>query len=361
MSGSLPTGLSLNPGTGQITGTPTASGEALFSVQAADAAGATDVVVLNININQLPSITTLSLPQATEDAEYNASLDVLGGIAPYTWEITVGALPDGLDLDSATGEITGTPTTAGEAGFTAEVTGAAGAADSKEFAITVNLPLVLITDSLSSQTLGVAYQASLEASGGTLPRTWEIIFGDLPAGLTLNTGTGDVTGTPLAAETQLIIVEVMDHAGATDSREMSITINAPPAIATVSLPDGAVNTEYSTIVEVSGGTAPYDWSSVGLPAGLAIDPITGEIAGISAAEAEAVEFTVEVMDSAGAVDEKLLAITINAGPEISTGGAGGAVGGGGDGDLPEGTVSIPYSVLLETRTETPILPKSSFS
>ena len=48
------------------------------------------------------------------------SLTATGGAPPYTWSIT-GSLPGGLGLDSATGQISGTPDTAGASNFTAQV------------------------------------------------------------------------------------------------------------------------------------------------------------------------------------------------------------------------------------------------
>jgi hypothetical protein len=95
-----------------------------------------------------PSILTSSLPDGTTDIPYAAALAATGGTPPYTWTITVGTLPDGLDL-SAAGNITGIPTTAGEAAFTVTVTDQNTAQDTAALSITINDPIV---DDCATQT-----------------------------------------------------------------------------------------------------------------------------------------------------------------------------------------------------------------
>ena len=68
------------------------------------------------------TIYTSNLPVGWVGAEYNTKLDAIGGTAPYTWSISAGNLPAGLDLNSATGDISGTPTGEETANFTVMVT-----------------------------------------------------------------------------------------------------------------------------------------------------------------------------------------------------------------------------------------------
>jgi hypothetical protein len=121
-SGSLPPGLSLNSSTGAITGTPTTLGSYPFTVTVTDAQFQTASVATVINVVNPLQITTASpLPGGTAGTPYSTTINATGGTAPYTFSVSSGALPPGLALDSATGDISGTPTTPGTYSFTIKV------------------------------------------------------------------------------------------------------------------------------------------------------------------------------------------------------------------------------------------------
>ena len=90
----------------------------------------------------------------------------------------------------------------------------------------VNSPLTITTASLPDGTVGTAYSQSLAAAGGTAPYTWSITAGTLPDGLSLNAGTGAITGTPSTIGTASVTVLMTDHAFATVTQVLSITINS---------------------------------------------------------------------------------------------------------------------------------------
>ncbi len=129
-SDALPAGLSLDPATGTIGGTPTTPGTFSPVVQVADSAtpAMTATQTLGLTVAYPPLvIATASLPEATLDNAYAATLTAGGGTPPYTWSLASGSdpLPAGLNLDPATGEISGTPTTEGVARLSVQVTDAA--------------------------------------------------------------------------------------------------------------------------------------------------------------------------------------------------------------------------------------------
>lgn len=124
LTGSLPPGLALVPGTGIISGSPTASGAVNFTVNVKDSSSPVQTSSLPLSIVIAPpAALTLSalLPPATVGTAYTTSVGASGGTPAYTWSISVGSLPPGLTLAATTGAITGTPTTSGTYNFTAAV------------------------------------------------------------------------------------------------------------------------------------------------------------------------------------------------------------------------------------------------
>src|SRR3989344_6433074 len=78
------------------------------------------------------------LPTGTVNQSYpQQSLQVSGGIAPYTWSVIVGALPPGINLNSTTGVISGTPTSTGNFVFTVQVTDANAATGTQDFNLAI--------------------------------------------------------------------------------------------------------------------------------------------------------------------------------------------------------------------------------
>jgi hypothetical protein len=123
-SGTLPPGMAmvaLNPSTYQIYGIPTVAGTYPITISATDAQGNSNYRQLNLGIVSIANSS--ALPAATNGTAYSTILATSGpATAPITWAITAGALPTGLTLDSATGEISGTPTISGSYSFTVSMT-----------------------------------------------------------------------------------------------------------------------------------------------------------------------------------------------------------------------------------------------
>ena len=326
--GSLPAGLTIST-SGVISGTPTQAGTSAFTVQVTDSSSPAGTASANLSITvaaaaQSPSITTTSLPSATTGTAYSATLQASGGTTPYNWTLSAGTLPAGLTLAASTGVISGTPTTAGTVSFTVQVTDAASNTATKalSIAVTAAQPPSITTTSLPAATTGTVYSATLQASGGTTPYSWSLSAGTLPAGLTLVTSTGVISGTPTATGTSSFTVQVTDAANNTGTKALSITVAAaaqPPSVSTTSLPAGTTDTAYSTTLHATGGTTPYSWSvSVGtLPAGLTLVASTGVISG-TPTTAGTFSFTVEVKDAANSTGTKALSIVIAAQPPTVT-------------------------------------------
>ncbi len=127
-AGALPPGLLLSSSTGAITGTPTAFGTFNFTVTATDANGCSGSRPYSIVIAApgCPPITLspATLPVANLGAPYSATVSASGGVPPYTFAVTSGALPTGLTLNPATGLLSGTPTVRSTFSFTITATDA---------------------------------------------------------------------------------------------------------------------------------------------------------------------------------------------------------------------------------------------
>ena len=187
------------------------------------------------------AISTSSLPSGQVGVAYSATLVATGGTPTLNWTATGGALPAGLNLNASTGAITGTPTaTANNLALTFQVQDSGSPVQNKSVNLTLTIApatLAISTSSLPSGQVGVAYSATLAATGGTKPYTWTLTAGTLPPPLLLNAATGAITGTPTAAVTNTpLTFQVKDSSSPQQSKtvSLSLTILSAGAI-TVSL------------------------------------------------------------------------------------------------------------------------------
>ena len=194
-SGSLPSGLTLDPATGTISGTPAATGEFPVTVTVTDAQGAAASRSLVIRIFEPLRILTTALPEGTEGVAYQAQLQAAGGAPPYVFSVLSGELPGGLAL-AGDGSISGAPAASGEFTFTVRVTDSVQLTHERVFTLKVFLRPAIITETLPDGRVGDAYSATLSATGRG-PFSWSLSAGALPQGLSLNAQTGAITGTPV--------------------------------------------------------------------------------------------------------------------------------------------------------------------
>src|SRR5256885_9096198 len=237
--------------------TSTSDSGAQFTVIVSNSAGSVTssagVLTVSASIPAL-QITSSQLPGGTVGSAYSATLNASGGSTPYTWSVTSGALPNGLTLNSA-GSVSGTPSIGGSFPFTVQAQDAAAHSPSASRTITVSAsipPLQITGSQLPDGTVGSAYSATLNASGGSTPYSWSVSSGALPTGLSLSSA-GTVSGTPTVAGAFPFAVAVRDAANTPASASLSINVvtAAAPSVSISSPANGATVSGTTTVSGVA--------------------------------------------------------------------------------------------------------------
>ena len=343
MNGNFPPGLALNTANGALTGTPTTSGSYDFAIQVTDSVGFAVTRVFTLVVAPSLSISTAAaLPTGAVGLAYSVQLAATGGLPPYSnWQVTTGSLPPGISLNTATGLLSGTPTATGSYAFLIQVRDSAAQTANKGFTLAVNAGLsITSTSQPPTAIIGTAFQFALTAAGGTQPYAWTVAIGTLPAGLTLNTATGAITGTPTAVGTSAVTIEVRDAAGQTARAPFTFEVLSGLSIVTpTALPTATSRAAYTNFFQASGGTPPYsNWRIVSgaVPAALVLNAATGELSGTPNNPGD-YAFTIAVNDSTTRTVSKAFTLTVlPPGLAITTGAT-----------LPPATFGAAYNVTLQ--------------
>ncbi|HET7892392.1 MAG TPA: Ig domain-containing protein [Candidatus Sulfotelmatobacter sp.] len=160
---------------------------------------------------------------------YAASLSAVGGVAPYTWSLVGGSLPQGIQLQGASGAIGGTTSKPGSYPVSAQVTDASGKVATAGFSLTVIAasPTLAVTSSfLPAADASVPYSASLSATGGVTPYQWSLVSGSLPLGMQLLSSSGTIKGTTSIAGTFPVSLQVTDASGNHASAAFNLTVSS---------------------------------------------------------------------------------------------------------------------------------------
>jgi len=291
-----------------------------------------------------PATITTTLPAATVDTPYSATLSQTGVTGTIRWMVQHHeALPRGLRLSSTSGVISGIPRAAGTSTVDIVVVGKdAHSLGHATITITVNgAPVPSATSAtLPSGVVGSNYMTTVAITGGTTPYRVMLKSGALPQGLHLGSHSGTIRGVPRIEGTFTFTIGIADHWHATASATFTLVVagNASPTITTASLPIGTVGTAYATTLVAEGGTAPFAWSMARgkLPEGLNLAGSTGVISGTPRRSTLGRIIAVRVTDANQVATTRtfIMAIAPAAAPVINTT------------QLPKATVQLPYSATL---------------
>lgn len=233
----------------------------------------TALAYLDYSLNA-PVITSATNASGTVGTAFNFQIVASGAS-------TFGAsdLPPGLSINGPSGLISGTPTQAGT--FTVGLS-ASGASGSGSGMLTIVIsgpvvsPPVISSAATTTGTVGTAFTYNIVANGS--PTAYGA--SGLPSGLTVNTTTGVVSGTPALPGTFQVGLSAV-NVGGTGARTLTLTINPAPASAPVitSAATASVNAGSSFSYRITASNTPTSFGADGLPAELTLNTGTGVISG----------------------------------------------------------------------------------
>ena len=302
--GTLPSGLTLVGTTGVISGTPTTAGTTNFTISLTNGTGCTQTQVYSIVV-ACPTVTVTPTP-TTQSYVVGTTISItLGatgvGGATYTYAVTSGALPAGVTLSA--GVISGTPTTSlGSGTFTITATASiGGCTGTAVYNYSVVCPtLVFSVTSATGATVGTAYNLNAGVTGNTQSVVYSV-SPTLPTGLSLNTATGIISGTPTASATSVSYTVTATQGTCFVTQGYAFAVVCPTIVFGITSATGAtVGTPYSLNAGVTGNTQSVVYSvSPTLPTGLSINMATGIISGTPTTLTTSAIYTVTADQSGG--------------------------------------------------------------
>ena len=257
----LPAGLTLNSTSGVISGAATVAGTFNVGLTATNAFGTSNSATLVLTIGEVPAISGSFAASATVGSAFTYTITASN--APTSYAAT--GLPAGLTLNTTSGVISGTPTTAGTASVSLTATNAFGTSTAATLTITVGNRPVIGGTLAASATVGSAFTYTITASNS--PTSYAAT--GLPAGLTLNTTSGVISGTPTTAGTASVSLTATNAFGTSTAATLTITVSSGIIATSISAQPQTKTVDAGTAATLSvtgngSGTLTYQWKKNGV-------------------------------------------------------------------------------------------------
>jgi hypothetical protein len=290
-SDALPGGVSFDPTTAVLSGTPVAGSTGTYTLHftATNGIGVDATQTFTLTVGQSPAFTSATSVTFTAGAAGSFAVSAMGIPAPTLSESGSDTLPDSVTFDPSTGVLSGTPA-AGSGGtytlhFTA--TNGAGSAAAQTFILTVNQAAAFTSATSAIFTVGTAGSFPVTASGFPVPMLSESGSDILPGGVAFNAAAGVLSGTPVTGSTGTYTLHftARNGIGADATQTFALTVNQTPAFTNGNNTTFAVGAAGSFTVTASGSPTPTLSESSGdtLPGGVTFNAAMGILSGTPAA------------------------------------------------------------------------------
>jgi hypothetical protein len=278
-TGTLPTGVTFNTATGTLTGTPQAGTGGTYDLTFTASNGITPNASQSfvLTVDQAPAITSASGAFFTAGVPNTFTVTASGFPAPTFVEI--GLLPDGVTFSNA-GVLSGTPIAALPGTFllTFSAANGVGLSGGQNFTLTVVTAPAITSANSATFVVGSAGSFSVTVTGSPTPTLSE--SGALPNGLSFNTGTDSITGTPATGTggTYPLTFTASNGISANATQNFTLIVDEAPAITSTNTATFKVGTAGSFALTATGFPAPTFNEAGTLPSGLGFSP-TGVLSG----------------------------------------------------------------------------------